>query len=58
MEHWRTVVPAGVMLEVNYEDIVNDFNPRRVASLRIAARSGTHRVWNSIEPRVRCTLLA
>ncbi|HUA52225.1 MAG TPA: sulfotransferase [Candidatus Sulfotelmatobacter sp.] len=24
MEHWRAVLPAGVMLDVNYEDVVDD----------------------------------
>jgi hypothetical protein len=32
MEHWRRVLPNGVMLEVRYEDVVADFEPeaRRV----------------------------
>lgn len=24
MDHWRSVLPEGVMLEINYEDLVND----------------------------------
>lgn len=27
MQHWREVLPPGVMLEVNYEDLVADPNP-------------------------------
>jgi tetratricopeptide (TPR) repeat protein len=28
MAHWRKVLPAGVMLEVSYEDMVADFEPQ------------------------------
>jgi Sulfotransferase family len=28
MVHWRQVLPAGVMLEVSYEDLVADFEPQ------------------------------
>jgi Flp pilus assembly protein TadD len=28
MDHWRTVLPAGIMLEVQYEDLVADFAPQ------------------------------
>ena len=28
MAHWRAVLPAGVMLEVQYEDLVADFDPQ------------------------------
>jgi tetratricopeptide (TPR) repeat protein len=28
MAHWRAVLPAGVMLEVQYEDLVADFAPQ------------------------------
>jgi tetratricopeptide (TPR) repeat protein len=28
MAHWREVLPAGVMLEVQYEDLVADFEPQ------------------------------
>jgi tetratricopeptide (TPR) repeat protein len=28
MAHWRAVLPAGVMLEVQYEDLVADFEPQ------------------------------
>ena len=28
MAHWRKVLPAGVMLEVQYEDMVADFEPQ------------------------------
>jgi hypothetical protein len=28
MAHWRRVLPAGVMLEVQYEDLVGDFEPQ------------------------------
>jgi hypothetical protein len=27
MEHWRNVLPSGVMLDMQYEDLVNDFEP-------------------------------
>ena len=27
MEHWRQVIPAGVMLDVRYETLVRDFEP-------------------------------
>jgi tetratricopeptide (TPR) repeat protein len=28
MAHWRRVLPAGAMLEVDYEDLVSDFQPQ------------------------------
>ena len=28
MAHWRTVLPAAAMLEVEYEDMVEDFEPQ------------------------------
>jgi tetratricopeptide (TPR) repeat protein len=28
MRHWRSVLPDGIMLEVNYEDVVRDFEPQ------------------------------
>jgi Sulfotransferase family len=28
LAHWRRVLPAGVMLEVKYEDLVTDFAPQ------------------------------
>ena len=28
MEHWRNVLPEGAMLEVQYEDLVSDFEPQ------------------------------
>jgi tetratricopeptide (TPR) repeat protein len=28
MAHWRKVLPPGVMLEINYEDLVTDFKPQ------------------------------
>jgi hypothetical protein len=28
MEHWRRVLPEGVMLEVQYEELVADFEPQ------------------------------
>jgi tetratricopeptide (TPR) repeat protein len=28
MEHWRSVLPPGVMLEVRYEELVADFEPQ------------------------------
>ena len=32
MAHWRSILPAGIMLEIEYEDLVNDFerNVRRM----------------------------
>jgi len=37
MEHWRAVLPAGVMLEVQYEDVVNDLEAQ---ARRIVAHCG------------------
>jgi Flp pilus assembly protein TadD len=37
MEHWREVLPRGVMLDVQYEDLVSDFE---LQSRRIVAHSG------------------
>jgi tetratricopeptide (TPR) repeat protein len=28
MSHWRAVLPAGMMLEIHYEELVNDFEPQ------------------------------
>ncbi len=28
MAHWRRVLPAGAMLEIDYEDLVSDFQPQ------------------------------
>ena len=37
MQHWRDVLPAGAMLEVDYEQVVGDLegNARRITTLRI-----------------------
>ncbi len=37
MEHWRTIVPAAAMLEVEYEALVEDFEPQ---ARRIVAHCG------------------
>ena len=37
MEHWRKVLPPGVMLEVQYEDVTADLE---AAARRIVARCG------------------
>ena len=37
MEHWRRVLPRGVMLDVQYEDLVADFEPQ---ARRIVAHCG------------------
>ncbi len=37
MAHWRRVLPAGVLLEVDYEDLVKDFQPQ---AARILAHCG------------------
>jgi hypothetical protein len=37
MEHWRAVLPLGVMLEVQYEALVGDFEPQ---ARRIVAHCG------------------
>jgi len=37
MTHWRDVLPAGVMLEVRYEDVVNDLEEQ---ARRIVAHCG------------------
>jgi tetratricopeptide (TPR) repeat protein len=41
MEHWRSVLPPGVMLEVHYEDVVSDLE-RQVR--RVVAHCGLE--WN------------
>lgn len=41
MEHWRAVLPSGVLLEVRYEDLVNDFEGQ---ARRIVAHCGLD--WN------------
>jgi Sulfotransferase family len=37
MEHWRSVLPAGVMLEVRYEDVVSDLEQQ---ARRVVAHCG------------------
>jgi hypothetical protein len=37
MEHWRRVLPEGVMLDVRYEELVADFEPQ---AQRIVAHCG------------------
>ncbi|MGY4308625.1 tetratricopeptide (TPR) repeat protein [Bradyrhizobium sp. USDA 4369] len=37
MEHWRAILPDRVMLEVNYEDVVRDFEPH---ARKIVAHAG------------------
>ncbi len=37
MDHWRRVLPAGVILDVQYEDLVADFEPQ---ARRIIAHCG------------------
>ena len=51
MAHWRTVLPAGVMLEIRYEDVVADLEPRH-------GRSDCHDRAGDIEPRNRALGLA
>ena len=34
MQHWRAVLPAGVMLEVRYEDVVSDLCGQARAMVR------------------------
>ncbi len=41
MEHWRAVLPPGVMIEVQYEALVGDFEPE---ARRILAHCGLE--WN------------
>jgi tetratricopeptide (TPR) repeat protein len=41
MEHWRAVLPPGVMIEVEYETLVGDFEPE---ARRILAHCGLE--WN------------
>ena len=36
MAHWRSVLPAGIMLDVQYEELVADFENQRAASSLIA----------------------
>jgi hypothetical protein len=42
MEHWRRLLPAGVLLEVQYEGLVRDFEPE---ARRILAHCGLD--WHS-----------
>jgi sulfotransferase family protein len=37
MDHWRRVLPQGVMLDVHYEELVADFEPQ---ARRIVAHCG------------------
>jgi len=37
MAHWRAILPQGVMLEVQYEDLVRDFEPQ---ARRLVAHCG------------------
>jgi len=37
MEHWRKVLPQGVMLEVDYEDVVDDLEQQ---ARRLVAHCG------------------
>ncbi|MDU2928456.1 sulfotransferase, partial [Bradyrhizobium sp.] len=37
MEHWRAILPDGVMLDVAYEDVVRDFEPH---ARKIVAHAG------------------
>jgi hypothetical protein len=59
MEHWRGVLPKGVMLEVQYEAVVPTSSGRRAVSSLIAASNGTMRACPStipdasFEPRAR-----
>jgi tetratricopeptide (TPR) repeat protein len=39
MDHWRAVLPADVMLEINYEDVVRDVEAQ---ARRIVAHCGLH----------------
>ena len=41
MEHWRRVLPPSLMLEVQYEDLIADFEP---GARRIVAHCGLE--WN------------
>jgi len=34
MEHWRQVLPVGAMLEVDYEDVVSDFEAQARSLVR------------------------
>jgi Sulfotransferase family/TPR repeat/Tetratricopeptide repeat len=53
MEHWRRVLPHGVMLEVNYEDVIGDLEGDV-----IAVSNGMMRVFPSMTRRDRCALQA
>jgi hypothetical protein len=45
MQHWRHVLPEGAMLEVQYEDVVNDLEGQ---ARRLAAHCGLH--WDDAGP--------
>jgi tetratricopeptide (TPR) repeat protein len=49
MEHWRRVLPAGVMFEVRYEDMVTQLEPCVGRILAHCGLGWDGRAWNSIE---------
>jgi tetratricopeptide (TPR) repeat protein len=53
MEHWRQVLPAGVMLEIRYEEWLPISSGRHVRSSPIVVSNGTMRVLLSIRRNVR-----
>ena len=53
MEHWRQVLPAGVMLEVEYEEVVADIEGQARQMSPIAVSNGTMRVLLFIRRNVR-----
>ena len=54
MKHWREVLPEGVMLDVQYEELVGDFEPQACRSLLIAASNGTTPAWPFTRPSGWC----
>ena len=54
MAHWRQVLPARVLLDVRYEDVVLDLEGQARRMLTHAAWSGTRPASPSMKPIGRC----
>ena len=54
MDHWRDALPHGMMIDVQYEDVVADLEGQAAASSTIAASSGTRAASNSRTPTPAC----
>jgi Sulfotransferase family len=62
MDHWRVVLPPTVMLEVNYEDIVEDLEGevRRIlgSPARMNSSNGSHAAMRQYSRKMPKTFLA